>query len=1123
MKIEVLAASAVSMLLGLSVMVGWHTHVIPLIQIHPSFVPMQYNTALGFLLSGLMLGLLGVLPRVVMTCAALVTTIGILTLLEYTIGADLGIDQLLMQHDITIKTSHPGRMAPNTAICFTLAGIAILISNGLMHRWTALITGILGSLVLGLSLVAALGYVMGIEGTYGWGSLTRMAMHTAVGFIVVGLGLLMCAWMEKPARQDDSPFQASIPMGIVVLAVTISLWQALQPEENVQIARDLVLFFGIALAAMLAWAVNRSQATQNLLYQQQLTKTLVAAAHEAERTYIDQQDIVTTCDFLIDRLLSLTESEFGFIGEIMKTAEDVPYLKTHAITNIAWDEDTRALYENVAPNLEFHNLDTLFGEVLRTGRPVISNNPKDDPRRGGLPDGHPPLHAFLGLPFHHANRFVGMVGIANRVKGYDESLIKALQPFTDACATVFNAHHEREIRLKIEVELQTAHDELEHRVEERTAELTQSNTRLQQEVAERQQVEDALRDAEIRNHTLLDGSPVCNKIIDLDCRLLYMSAAGIKQLKISDTSSLHGSAFPPSFFPESTRIFLLDHLERAKAGEISDQEYPAHDTEGGVVWYHATFVPARDEDGRIKYIIVTSVDITERKRAEDKLHNNLIQFKSLVDTTPEAIISIDHTQNIINFNPAARDIFGYTPEEARGQPLTMLLPEAERAAHPQHVAIFASSPDDARQMGERREIYGQRKSGEIFSAEASISKMQLNGQWIFTAILREITERKQLEAQVRQTHKMEAIGQLAGGIAHDFNNILSAIFGYSELIKNDAPLDSELQQNVGQVLNAATRATGLVKQILTFSRQGADDSKPIAVGPIIMEVLSFLRASLPSTVEIRSMIDPAFGPILADPTQIHQVVMNLCTNAEHAMREHGGVLDIDVREITLDAAFATRHGVSKGRYVRVRIRDTGRGMRQEVIEHIFEPFFTTKTQGEGTGLGLSVIHGIVKRYEGVITVESEVGQGTTFDVHFPLIEESMGSVEQPLSAAVLGGTERILYVDDESVLVKMYQTMLENVGYRMVVRTNAIEALELFRNSPNAFDIVVTDQTMPQMTGIELAKECIATRPDIPVLLCTGFSHAINLERIKAMGIRALVMKPVVLGELTQAIRGALD
>ncbi len=369
---------------------------------------------------------------------------------------------------------------------------------------------------------------------------------------------------------------------------------------------------------------------------------------------------------------------------------------------------------------------------------------------------------------------------------------------------------------------------------------------------------------------------------------------------------------------------------------------------------------------------------------------------------------------------------------------------------------------------------------------------------------------------------MEAIGTLAGGIAHDFNNILSAVMGFTELAMYQVEKGTSTQDDLQEVLKASVRARDLVKQILTFSRQAEYEQKPIQVKLIVKEALKLLRASLPATIEIRGNIQ-SDSLVMGDPTQIHQIMMNLCTNAQHAMQAKGGVLEVSLTDEELDLASAAGYpDLNPGHYLQLTVSDTGHGMRPEIVEQIFDPFFTTKGPGEGTGLGLSVVHGIVKSHGGDIHAYSEPGKGTTFKVFFPAVErlkEQEPREERPVQV----GTEHILFIDDEPSLAKMGHQILESLGYKVTSRTSSVEALQLFWVKPNNFDLVITDMTMPNMTGHDLAREIIHIRPDIPIILCTGFSSSINEEKALAMGIRAFVMKPILRRTIAETIRMVLD
>ncbi len=381
-------------------------------------------------------------------------------------------------------------------------------------------------------------------------------------------------------------------------------------------------------------------------------------------------------------------------------------------------------------------------------------------------------------------------------------------------------------------------------------------------------------------------------------------------------------------------------------------------------------------------------------------------------------------------------------------------------------------------------------------------------------------EKQKLRLQLQQAQKMEAIGTLAGGIAHDFNNILAAIVGYAEMARDDSPPGSAIAGDLGQVLQAAHRAKELVKQILSFSRQG--ESHQVVVQPtlLVKETLKMLRSTLPSTITIRQDLAVNGATILADPSHIHQLVMNLCANAYQAMEEKGGTLSLSLRTLSLAEAEGE---LPPGDYVRLTIGDTGPGIGPEVLPRIFDPFFTTKEVGKGTGMGLSIVHGIVKSCGGSINCTSTIGQGTVFDITLPRLAGEAVAEERRDSEQVPGGAEHILYVDDEEVLREMGTNMLKRLGYRVTTRGNSLEALVCFQNEPGSFDLVITDQTMPGMTGIDLARRMLQLRPELPIILCTGFSNLISEERAKAMGIKGFAMKPMSKNDIAQLVRQLLD
>jgi len=448
------------------------------------------------------------------------------------------------------------------------------------------------------------------------------------------------------------------------------------------------------------------------------------------------------------------------------------------------------------------------------------------------------------------------------------------------------------------------------------------------------------------------------------------------------------------------------------------------------------------------------------------------------------------------------------------------------------------------QKGQRLPESWCRKIEEVWgSANASTFELTCHDGRIFIITLQpivgpgyvnayglDITKRKkaekekiELELQLSQKQKMEAIGTLAGGIAHDFNNILAAMQGYVELSLDDLPEGAPVRDNLEQVLSCGNRAAKLVKQVLTFSRTDQQEKELIQIASIVKEVLKMLRASLPATIKIRRKIEADSSTILADPTQIHQVLVNLCTNASHAMRETGGLLEVSLTNVTLESE--TQIGdecLGQGPYVKLSVSDTGCGMDKEVMERIFEPFFTTKKANEGTGLGLSVVHGIIKSHSGAITVNSTPGEGTTFDIFLPKVEsDELQETEPP--ELTTRKKEVILLVDDEQMMVDVTKQMLERLGYVVVAKTSSVDALETFQEEPDEFDLVITDQVMPNLTGTQLSSELISIRPDIPVILCTGFGEDVSPDDVKSIGIKKFVMKPLSKQKIGTIIRNILD
>lgn len=514
-------------------------------------------------------------------------------------------------------------------------------------------------------------------------------------------------------------------------------------------------------------------------------------------------------------------------------------------------------------------------------------------------------------------------------------------------------------------------------------------------------------------------------------------------------------------------------------------------------------------------------DITDRKRAEEGLCASEEKYRLLIKNLPSIVCRGYKDWSVEFVDNKVEVLTDYNIDDFNSRKMKwsdIVFKEDLKAARQSFIQALKTDQSYIREYRIRskagRIIWIQERGYIVFDSQGEIEYI--------SCVFSDVTETKKLQSQVQQSQKMESIGTLAGGIAHDFNNILSAVIGYTEIALDETDQDTSLYQNLEQVLKAGERARDLVQQILTFSRQTDQELKPIQVKVIIKEVLKLLRATLPATIEINMDISSE-SAVLADPTQIHQVLMNICTNAGHAMQEKGGTLGISLNNTELDSYFMAKHPeIKPGPYLQLTISDTGHGMLPEVLERIFDPFFTTKEKGEGTGMGLAVVHGIVKSHSGTITAYSDPGKGSTFNIYLPVIAEDPASAIRK-KELLPTGTEHLLLVDDEEAIVNYEKQALESLGYRVVAKTSSIEALELFKAQKDRFDLVITDMTMPQMTGENLAKELMKIKPDIPVILCTGFSTKIDEKKAMAMGIRAFVLKPILKQKIARIIRAVLD
>lgn len=515
--------------------------------------------------------------------------------------------------------------------------------------------------------------------------------------------------------------------------------------------------------------------------------------------------------------------------------------------------------------------------------------------------------------------------------------------------------------------------------------------------------------------------------------------------------------------------------------------------------------------------------VQELEKEREELQESEERFRALAESTSDWIWEIDQDGMYTYASPKIKDILGYKPEEIVGKRRSDFMP-SEGAK--QFSGEFKSITESGKPFAALENVTLHKDGRKVVLETSGVPFFDASGQLKgYRGIDRDITERKKLEEQLRHAQKMEAIGTLAGGIAHDFNNILGGIIGYTELtLMRHLSADNPATEYLQEVLLASKRAKELVAQIMTFSHPAEQVRRPLAMGPIIEESLKLLKVSLPPTIEIRQDISGKAENVLADPIQIHQIILNLCTNAYHAMREKGGVIEISLNKV-LFADEETNPNPELQRdveYNELTIHDTGHGIEQTIIDRIFDPFFTTKRTGEGTGLGLAVVHGIVQDYGGAITVESTPHKGTTFKIYIPIIKEPGIEVDDG-KKPLCRGTEKIMLVDDEKALTYILRNHLENLGYSIRDYNDPVEVLAVFKNDATLYDLVITDKVMPYMDGVELASVLVQIRPDIPVILCTGAIETIEQAVLNKAGIRKVLHKPLTLQALSEAIRQVLD
>lgn len=628
----------------------------------------------------------------------------------------------------------------------------------------------------------------------------------------------------------------------------------------------------------------------------------------------------------------------------------------------------------------------------------------------------------------------------------------------------------------------------------------------------------ALRDSEEKFRGVFDKSPIPIALISLpEGELVAVNAAAVTAF-----------GFEGTVFAGRTTV----ELGLWKNPEDRERYVKLLQEKGSITGYDVTMKNLRGEEMEIllsgsiiqidgkPHTLTSLLDITGRKRAESR-------FRDLFEFSPDAIVIVDGKTEITAVNRRAQELLGYERNDLVGQQVETIVPEDVRQELRQGITHYFTIPGPLLMGTGKGSLQARTKQGRVFPVDISLSPLRSGEEVLVVATLRDTTDQRRAEAQqralelqLRQAQKMDALGTLAGGIAHDFNNLLTVIIGNTEL----AARTKEPAENLAAIREAGLRSKELVAQILTFSRRTEVERVPTRLQTVVEEALKMLRSTIPVMVRIEQRIDPVCAPVLADPSQINQILMNLCTNAWHALPERDGVIDVRLEPVQVEAPLvAVNPDLKPGWCVRLSVSDNGHGMDAETLERIYEPFFTTKPVGQGTGLGLAVVHGIVREHDGAILVRSELGRGTTFDLYFPALA-SLEPVDPPSVAPIDDGVgERILYVDDDKLVGEALTELLNIMGFRAIHKLMPRDALALFRERPEDFDLMITDRAMPGMEGGELAARVLQIRPDLPVLLLTGYADPSMEKELRQIGVLEVLAKPISAQKLGEAVRRALQ
>jgi PAS domain S-box-containing protein len=1163
--------------LGSIVLLGWLLNIAILKSVLPGLVTMKANTAVGLLLCGLALVFLSQesnqrFARVVLILAVAIGSLGALTLLEYFSGWQLGIDQFLFRDSASgPSVIFPGRMSPSTALGFAFAGTALFVASfPISTRWRWPILSALSVAISVLGVMALAAHLLDLTVHYHLWNYNGVAIHTALGFLLLGISLLAVVHAEGGLTWS---IDALTTRGVLV---------------------------GFAILFFVAIVSN------NFTYRLQQDDLWVSHTEEVLKVV----ESITR---------GMTDLESGQRGYIILGDERLLQTRAQLKNSVKADCDMfRSLTaDNPRQQLRIPQLNSLIVQRNAFGDQTILAR-----RQSGFMTAEEMLATGKGIDLSTQIR-----SLLTEMRNDEYQLLA--QRRKNAIHTSTSTFLLLPMGLFLSIAMLAL-----------TLFFLNAgiSDRLRAESA-LQGVNDSLRSSEEHFRLLVSGVKDCAIfMLDLRGHINNWNQGAFRLLGWS-ANEIIGQHFSRFFEPvEAADRKPHQQLEIAKSKGNFEEESWRVRYDATRFWAQSLITPVQNDLGILVGFAVVFRDLTERHRIQRAMANEEARLAAVIGSAMDAVVTTDENHRITLFNPAAERMFLSSAADAMGKPLDQFLPERFRKTHDSHIEQFGKTHTTRRKMGALSAIYGLRSNGEEFPIEASISQVKVDNQPMFSVILRDITERKNAEEELRrqaslldltpvlvrdmQNHivfwsagveqiygfsraeavgqfshallkteypapiadiernllaegawrgelihhakngsavivasqwvlyrdpdgnpirilevntditerkraetlqlrsqKLESLGTLSGGIAHDFNNILLAINGNTKLAIADLPPDHPVQQSLQSISKAGARAADLVRRILAFSRPQESTRTAIQLRPVIEEALELVRATLPSTVEFRATFASGIPAVLADPTQIHQIVVNLATNASHAIGHRRGLIEVRLDSITIrdGQAIPTMH-LSDGTYVRLVISDDGSGMDRATVDRIFDPFFTTKGPGEGTGLGLSVVHGIITTHGGAISVYSEPGRGTAFHIFFPAAEDSDVPLSAPVSQISHRRAEHILYVDDEEALVELVTRTLQRGGYKVTGCCDAAQALADFKSDPYRFDAVVTDLSMPQMSGFELARQLLVIRPDVPIIMTSGYVRPQDEEQAIRAGIRELILKPDTIEQMATTL-----